>query len=405
MVAAFVLFPIALVFLSRFAANASAAAFVGFALVVLGLMVVHPVPLVFLAAAIVSLGVLRAWVQAAPKGLWTLAWLLVPVGLGSVWPFVQRQLLADVAPHLFSTRASAITFRDEFHIVELGGGLIVGNYHMILHPMVIASLVMALLVWLSSRRQIGNQLVMAMTLGALLLFFVPLLATPLAEVMTPQTLWKVPWMVPVAPILAYVAYQAARRLVRTGLSRLLGPRLTAGVAPAAVCVALLAGALVVQEQYLRIDGGAFYDWTSGSSLVPGSDGSIFLGGLDRAFSGTWRLTSHEEQLLTHMGESFPRGSVVLMEPSWPNQALPGILTDIYPVDFGGLAGEGERRDDAAAFARGALSEVELEAVVRRYGVDYIVTREVEAANESVRSFSRAQWLAEIGPYEVYQIVP
>lgn len=408
MVGAFLLFPIAVLFLSRFVANASRATYAGFALVVLALSVVHPVPLVFLAATIASLGVLRAWTERTPRPFGTMGLLLMPVALVSLWPLVQRQLLVDVAPELFGTESSAISFRDGFHFVELGGGLLIGSYHMILHPLMLGAIALTPLVWFASRRRIGNQLVVAMTLGAMLLFFVPPLATPLARVMTPQTLWKVPWMVPVAPILAYLTYQVALRLARSGALRQLDSvrlrsRMVPGLAPGIIVLLVLAAALVVQEQYLRLDGGAFYNWTSPRSVLPGTQQSIFRGGVDRALSGTWRITPYEDQLLDYMEASIPRGSVVLVEPSLLSHLIPGVLTDIYPIDSGRKAGAGQRRKDAAAFASGSLSELELEAVVDRYGVDYIIAREVEPANESVRAFSRAQWLLEIPPYEVYMV--
>ncbi len=408
MVGAFLLFPIALVFLHRFAVHPSLAPFAGLAIVVLALSVVHPVPLVFLAATILSLGVLRSFVERSTRPLRPMGLLLVPVALASIWPFVQRQLLAGAAPDLFGTGSSAITYRDEFHIVELGAGLLMGNYHMILHPLMIAAILSAPLVWLAARREVGNQLVLAATAGALIVFFVPLLATPLAEVMTPQTLWKMPWMVPVAPILAFVTYEAVRRLARLRPLRWLEgssvrSRLAYGLLPGLMVVAALAVALALQEQYLRLDGGAFYDWKSEESVIPGTEQSIFLGGLDRAFSATWRLNPYEEDLLTSMGQSTPEGSVVLADSRDLNHVIPGVLTDIYPVDFGGLAGEGRRREDVAAFSEGALSPSDLEAVVDSYGVTYMVVTEVSAANESVRNFSRAEWLEEVGPYEIYRV--
>lgn len=410
MVGAFLLFPTALVFLHRFAVRPSFAAFAGFALVVLALSVVHPVPLVFIAAAILSLGVLRTFVERGFRPLSAMGLLLVPVALASIWPFAQRQLLADVAPGLFGTGASAITYRNEFHVVELGAGLLMGNYHMILHPLMIAAILSAPLVWLAARREVGNQLVLAVTVGALIVFFVPVLATPVADVMTPQTLWKMPWMVPVAPSLAFVTYEAAGRLARLRPLRWLEDtsvrsRLAYGLLPGLMVVAVLAVALAVQEQYLRLDGGAFYDWKSEESVIPGTEQSIFLGGLDRALSGTWRLNPYEEDLLTSMGESIPAGSVVLADSRDINHVIPGVLTETYPVDFGGTAGEGQRREDAEAFADGSLSPSQLGAVVDRYGVTYIVVTEVSAANESVRNLSRAEWEEEVGPYEIYRVRP
>ena len=83
--------------------------------------------------------------------------------------------------------------------------------------------------------------------------------------------------------------------------------------------------------------------------------------------------------------------------------IPGMLTEIYPLDFGGIAGAGERRDAAKAFADGTITPEELEAVVDRYGIDYIVVREVQPANDIVRTLDRALWIQEISPYQIYLV--
>ena len=109
----------------------------------------------FLATTIASLAALRVFESRSLAAVRPLALLAVSVGLASVWPFVQRQLLIDVAPELFGTEGSAITFRDEFHFVELGAGLLMGNYHMIFHPLMIVAILLCPLVWLLSRASIG----------------------------------------------------------------------------------------------------------------------------------------------------------------------------------------------------------------------------------------------------------
>lgn len=404
MVAALVLFPVGLVFLTHYVARPAVATFAGFALVVLAVSFVHPVPLAFLGITIVSFAALRAWSLRSVRPLGPLALLLVPVAIGSVWPFVQRQLLADTAPELFGTEESAITFRDYFRVVELGGGLVIGNYHMILHPLMLAAVALMPLVWLLSRRALANQLLAAMTVGALIVFFVPLLATPLAEVMTPQTLWKVPWMIPVAPVLGYLTYEATQRLASlrvVAAERLRS--LVVALAPAGAVVLALAAGLAVQEQYARKDAGAFYEGTRSSSSFPGHDRSIFLGGIDRAFSGLWRLKPYQEELFAYL-ERFPAGSVVLTEPQALNHILPGVLAGIHPVDFGGAAGEGERRDDVTAFINGELTEPsELDGIIDRWGVDYIAVREAEPENDPLLTYPRVSLFEEIAPYEVYAV--
>lgn len=410
MIAAFLLFPVAVVFLSRFVQQRSRASYAGFSLVVLALAVVHPVPLMLLGTTIAALGAIKLYLERSPRTLGILALLLIPLALASIWPVIQRQLLVDAVPDVFDTGDSSVTFRDNFHVVRVGLGLLMGNYHMILHPLVILAVLVVPVLWRLTGRSHSAQIVLAMTAGALLVFFVPLLATPVAEVMTPQTLWKMPWMIPAAPVLACVAYRAVLKLHGAQRLRwLFGGRVRGGLAlaalPAGALVLVLAAALVVQEQYVRADNGDFYNWTSTRTVVPGSDLSVFRGGVDRAFSTQWRLAPEEQRLLEYMQRRMPPGSVVLIDPWLVNHLVPGVLTDIYPVDFGGNAGEGQRRADVEAFSSGQLNGVQLEDIVDRWGVDYIVVIEVGAANASLEQFPRARWIEEIAPFAIYEVDP
>ncbi len=401
MVSAFILFPIGLVFLARFATRPNAGAFIGFTMVAAALSLVHPVPLIFLAITIVWFAALRVWSDRSLHTARALAPLLLPVAVGSIWPFVQRQLLAHTAPALFGTEESSITFRNNFRITELGHSIVIGNYHMLIHPLMLAAIVLAPIVWLTMRRGLGNQLAAAMTGGALVAFLFPLVSSPISKIMTPQTLWKVPWMIPVAPVLASAAYRGVDRLSRVAAR---GRVLLLVVAPGAAVVIALAAALLVQEQYARLDHGNFYDGTSDSSFLPGTSASIFRGGIDRAFSAVWRVSSQQRALFEHLDEDLPPGSVVLAEPPIINRMIPGLLTDIYPVDFGGTAGEGQRREDVNAFAAGQLTEpAQLDAVINRWKVNYIVVPGIDATNKPLPDYPRAQLLREVGPYEIYAV--
>ncbi len=399
MIGAFLIFPIALIFLMRYIDGRSPYAYAGFSIVVFGLAFVHPVPLMFLATTIGAFAVVRCLSDRSFVVLREFGLLLVPVGLASIWPFVQRQLLIDVAPELFGTEASAITFRDQFHFVEVGAGLLIGNYHMILHPLMIVGIVLVPLVWLLARKSTGGQLVLAITAGALAVFFTPLLATPVAEIMTPQTLWKIPWMIPVGPVLAIATYEGLKRL--PNVMQVLPIQ---AVASSLVLVAALGIGLVVVEQYEAVDGGAFYTWRSEESVVPWNGESIFLGGLDRTFAASWRIPEEEEEMLRWIERNaFEVDSVVLAEPAWIHHVIPGFLQNMFPVDFGGVAGEGDRRDGATAFANGALSVEEFEAFLDRYDVEFIIAREVEIASDVLRESERARFRLEFSPYLVYQV--
>jgi hypothetical protein len=406
MMGAFLLFPIALVFVARFVEKRTVASVVGFALIVLAIAFVHPVPLAFLGITIGTLAALRVVQDRDVRGAGWLLALLVPVAMGSIWPFVQRQLLQNSAPELFGTEESAITFRDAFRFTEIGHGLLIGNYHMIINPMVIAAIVLTPVVWLLARRSVGGDIVASMTGGALLAFFVPFIATPLSDLMTPQTLWKVPWIIPVGPVFAYLAYEGGRRFAAAQWFAAGRTRASAALVltPAALLVVFLGAALLIQEQYIRADGGSYYDWRRGDSFLPGPDESIFLGGIDRGLSGTWRLDPFLRDLIGYMERNIPAKSVVLAEPQQLNHMIPGLLPDVYPLDFGGAAGEGERREAVNTFVGGNLDQSGLDGVIGRWGVDYIAARETQAANQHLITYYRVEVDAEVVPYVIYKVV-
>ena len=400
MLGMFVLFPAGLVFLIRHAERPSTRSFLGFACVMLALMVVHPVPIAFLGAAVVSLAILRLAVSRSASEAGAIGLLLVPLVLASVWPLVQRELLIDDVPELWD---SATRFRQEVHFHRIGGGFVIGNFHLFLHPLLIVSVLLAPAIWLTSKRRVGNQLVLALTAGAVVMFFTPVISTSIVKVMAPQTLWRVPWMIPVAPIVGYSVFLFVNRLTGSDPPSGVRAKLIASLALPVVVVSVLASALLIQEQYLRADDGAFYDNAGQTSLVPGTDGSIFLGGIDRIFSERWRVKPHDEELFEYLASSVPRGSVLLLDSPDLGLMLPGVLTDIFPVDPRNMFGDGQRRIDAIAFEEGELSTVDLRRVIDSYGVTHIVVREVGPATEVVRLSSRAEFVVEVSPYVIYEV--
>ena len=404
MIGGFLLFPVALVFLVQFVERPAARAYVGFALALLALAVVHPVPLVFVGVAVVGLGIIRSWIDQSVEQLKWAGVLLLPVGLLSLWPLVQRELLIDAVPQVWD---SATRFRESYHFVRIGGGFLVGNFHLIIHPLVLAALVCGPIILFVSRRHVGNQLLAALSTGALLMLFVPIFSTPLAKVMAPQTLARMHWLVPVAPILAYMTWLlldalARWRPLRASKAALLRP-VVLGITPSVAVVLVLVLALLVQEQYGRADQGGFYNRISETSLVPGIGYSIFLGGIDRAFSADWRVEPEEQDLFDYMRSHVPKNSVVLVAPRKLGLKMVGVLTDVFPVDPGNMIGEGERREDAKAFELGELSTVDLRRVIDSYGVTYIVVREVGPATEVVQQFWRADFVVEVSPYVIYEV--
>ena len=82
-------------------------------------------------------------------------------------------------------------------------------------------------------------------------------------------------------------------------------------------------------------------------------------------------------------------SVVLADQAWIQRVIPGLLQGIHPVDFGGRAGEGDRREGSELFAEAQISVEELEDLMDRYSIDFIVAVEVEPQSDVLRASDRA----------------
>jgi len=400
MVASYILLPIGLLLGARLLSLPNAKRGLGLLLVIAALFVTHPIALIFLGVAMGSLAVLHVLVERSVRAtgtaaLFILPWMLVGLGLlASSWLGRGRVLIIDEP------------FRRQYHIADVFDGFIVGSYHLILHPFMLAAILLAVPLWLISRHSIAHQLLAATVTGVLVFVFFPPIATLVADEVSEEALWRLPWLIPVPLILAYAAHDVANRVHRRwpggwAVSR----RVLVSTRYASIAaVAVIAGsAFLVQEQYLRADGGALYNWTSENALLPGNDRSIFLGGIDYAFAEIWRIPPEEEQLFDYLDRKLPSNSVVLAEPTWLHHMIPGVLTEIYAFDFVVIVGPGQGRNAVKAFGDGTITPTELEAVVDRYGIDYIVVREVQPANDTVRAFDRALWLQEISPYQIYEV--
>jgi len=404
MVAQWLLYPAALIFLVNFIRRPGPFAYAGFTLAALGLAFVHPIPLAFVGIIVVALGLVRYIVERSGDELRRMALLLIPIALLSIWPLVQRELLADAVPQIWE---STSRFREEYHFVRLGRGLIVGNFHLIMHPLMIVALIVGPLTLLINRRAIGNQMLATLSILALLLLFFPPFSTPLAKIMAPQTLARVHWVVPVETILAYGVWLLVDRFRKSEAPQGLVGRVTRpaalALAPAISVVAILGGALFVQEFYSTVEEDAFYTHVSDSSIVPGLGESVFLGGIDRAFGDQWRLTSDEEALFAYLQSNLPDNSVILTEPRYLSWYVPGMLTRIYPVDPGNMLGEGDRRYVATRFETGELRGQELRAALDRYRVTHVVVREVGNAGQTMTELAGVRYLEEVSPFAIYEV--
>jgi hypothetical protein len=248
-----------------------------------------------------------------------------------------------------------------------------GNFHLILHPLMMAAIVLASLAFLRARRDIGGQLLLAMTASALLLFFVPLLAVRLSDIVSEQGVWRLPWLVPVPIILAYACHTALEKLPP-------GKRALAAAAPLAAVVAVAGAAFVVQEHYAFADGRVYYVHTSSSALLPWTNESITGGGVRYAFGHGWRPSESSLALMRELDATAPRGSTIMV-PRRLEFFVPELVGDVHSVgddfDLFFLTGMYERTEQLDAIEQ-------LEA----HGVDYVAVELRTSADELFRRFAR-----------------
>ena len=373
MVAAFVLLPVALLIGARFLSRPTFRSYLLLILAIGAIFVVHPMVVTFLGIALVSLAALRILIERSPVAAGSAAALALPWVMQAAVFFVWSRLRSGGAfPDPLG--GGGLTFRREFHIVDIGGDLIIGSYHLLLHPFVIAAIVLALPVWLLARRGIGNQVMLASVLGVLVVFFVPPVATPLADAITEQGVWRLHWLIPAPLILAYVLHEAMNRLLERWPEQAQPDRLFGigrRIAPVTAVVLVAGAAFLVQEHYANVDDGAFYNRTSPTSLLPWTEGSIFLGGVERMFSSDWRLPESGRDVLKQLDGNVAPGSEVLTY-RWISRFFPGSLQNVRPVDYGGAPDLGARSALVTALENGTLSEAALERAVREFGISAVV---------------------------------
>lgn len=402
-VATFVLSPLALLVAARLFERFDPRLYATSWLIALALFSLHPVPLATLVIVLGCVAIVRAAVQRSPQPLRVGGLLVLPLAIFAVAHFVQWQL--HVSDMLFS---GPMEYRRAFRYVELPAGLITANYHLLLHPLMLGAIVSAPLVWWWGRHQVANQLVLAATLAALVSQFVPPLSTLLFKFMGPATLWRFHWVIPVSLTLAVVGHEAIGGLGKrvwgnSAAGRPLAVRGLRLFAPTVTVLVLLAGALWVQESYVLLDGGAFYDRTSTSSLVRWADKSIFVGGIHRAFAGEWRIRPHQATLIGFLDENLPEGSVVLAPLRSISHYIPGTSRMVKPVHFQPFQSMKERQDFVEDFYRGTVDGVLLDRQLERHEVDYVVVRRGSQQDATLESLKTTRHFADVSAYRIYEV--
>ncbi|MCC7352820.1 MAG: tetratricopeptide repeat protein, partial [Anaerolineae bacterium] len=209
--------------------------------------------------------------------------------------------------------------------------LILQNGWYLAHPallrngFILAGLVLALWAVRDLTLSLAARFLFATTFVPLALVYNPLTAPILGRVISPWLLWRITWLPPFMLAAAYMVWRA--RLV---------PRL-----------ALVAGLVI-----------AFFMSDPGSSYTLWKGGNIWLPPLDRAFLTAARLYVTDDD--------------VVLAPVRLNWLIPALLPRARVIEFRGSPQMPGRRADVDAFyAQEELQGAQL-AVLRRYGVGYVI---------------------------------
>ena len=422
----YILFPLGLLLISTISANRSPRVYVAFGLLAFAMFVVHPFPLMFLMITLAPFALLRALMARSIEPLRQAGYLLIPLVVFSLIGYLIFQLsqLSTDGPATFQV---AWAFRENFRITRLGSlfghGLLIGNYHLIAHPIVLAGLLLSPLAFLRSSRSIPNQLLFAAAVGWLPWFFFPPLATGLGVLASGTLLIRLPLIAPVAIILAYLLHEGILALQRYG--RLLAPgrlRITRLAFPLAAptfgLILVLGSGLLVQEAYINHASSGcqvtepsptkcFYQTTSAQTILPGTEVSIVLGGKDRITAGEWRPWDWQKRLYEFLRAELPSGSVVLA-PHLENVFMPGLVQNVKPVHSHGVVGLPVQDPFVVAYYSGKLQGRELTEALEQRGVDYVVSpmpgrRLFGVTADPLPDVPGAELLAEVAPYRIYAL--
>lgn len=404
-VATNILFPLGLLFAAKFLSRPRADSILAFALVGLAIFIVHPQPLFFLAITLFAFAALRAAVARSWRLLGWAVLLAVPLGAFAVAEFVAWHLFNTAWPTFFST---TLTWRESFKIVHLPGRMIMGNYHLLLHPLMLGALVLAPFVWLRGRKTAAQQMLLAATIGWLPFFFVPPLTTVAAKLASTELTVRLPQIAPIAIVWAYAVYVALHWTrshwpARPNVAGLLVGARVRLVAPTMLAALVLAAGLLIQELYYPLDKGVYFSWSSPHTIVPKTSRSIFLGGKDRLLAGVWRVKPEDREVFNYLDTHAEPGSTVLL-PEEMSLYMPGVLWNVKPAFSQGILGQWDR-PAAQLLYSDALHGADLTRALDDAGIDYVVVKEISNAGDEMSALPSAEFVIGLGPYQLYAVHP
>ena len=416
MVSTYILLPIALLLGAKFFSRPSMRTYAAAGFAAVALAVVHPMALLYFGFALVFLFAVRLAVDKSAEALRVGLLICAPgvvLGVG----FLIRIWLVEGFDGASAGRR--LTFLRNLLLTDLPGGLVIGNYHMIVHPLFLLAILVTPLLLLRGKEQIGAQLVVGVTAGTLLLFFFPFASTALSETASDHALWRLPRLIPVPLILGVGAYLAIT-FVRKRPDAIAAWSL----APVGIVALITVGSIAVQE-YAAIpeDGCApramscweFYQRVSDQAIVPFAEESVFLGGFEHIKLSDARPRGTELALLEYLRDNAPKGSTVLLPPAISNRYSPaisnryfrGMLDGVKSIMFLGVPEISVRDVLIEAFYDSTFDELELErdveTVLNDLSVDYVVVPPRTELNDQLRRFGRLDaddFVQELGEPEL-----
>lgn len=202
-----VILPVANSFLYRFLVQKEWRIWPALILAGLALVLTHPLGLgqwVVSGVGLVGLTVWPRLTQARIAPRWRRSWfwltglLLLLLVLFGQWVWLR----ANVSTGLAANATQVVQDRTRLVVLSQSWGLYLAHPHLIAHPLTLLALGLVVWWWRQRRGNAAAIFLLTATFIPILLIYNPLTASLLGAVITPTLLYRLAWVIPVAPILA-----------------------------------------------------------------------------------------------------------------------------------------------------------------------------------------------------------
>jgi hypothetical protein len=374
--AKFVFLPISLAFAFAFVEGRRTRYLAAFAFTCWSVMTAHPVGLAIIGLSVAGFGLAHvainwhrreAWTTMVSLGVALCSVLLAPalyvLGTGNSLTAVLSD--ADINSHDPDVLANMVFVKPWWkHIVELEDGSYIMHPSLILDRVILVALLLGVpfLLW-RLRRNLAAQLLFGMLLLAIVVCYVPLIATFVGDkIVLPGQLWRLAWPIPLAALLTLGwGTFSATRLAEKGLMKVRVPHGVARFLPL-VLVAGLAAAV----------------WSP--TVAEAKD--VYRTGVEASRAGR----SCFDPILPWLGSSVRQPSVVLA-PDLENTCIPAYSASANVVSLRGGSILGvlpeleERTGGRVEIPQGVMdvwyffhkpTDEEIVSILRRHDVDYVM---------------------------------